>query len=290
MWMRQKGSAKKRKRKNKDWWCRMESIKKITIAFLLFFSITVFIGICSYINLKTIETFTPLSIKQVTLKFYPCTKRLHDIATIYQNPDMYPEELRILLSGNADTFDFVYAYPKKKGKLFSDTLGNITKGEFPYLLQWDERWGYASYGDNMIAINGCAPTTLSMVIAGLTGRSDVTPYTVAKYSESKGYYVAGVGTSWNLLDDVGSFGITNVPVLNTYESISASLTSHHPIICSMLPGDFTKTGHFILLYGMQDGDIKVYDPNSISRSEKLWSYDAIKDQIAELWCYQEIGF
>lgn len=268
----------------------MENMKKMTFAFLLFFSITVFIGICSFIELETMDSYTPISIQQVASHFSPCIKHMHDLAEIYQNPDIYPEELRILLSRNADTFDFVYHYPKKKGKLFSDTLGPITKGEFPHLLQWDDRWGYASYGDTMIAISGCAPTTLSMAISGLTGRSDVTPYTVAKYSESKGYYVDGVGTSWNLLDDVESFGIQSVPIYNTYASISAALTSHHPIICSMLPGDFTRTGHFILLYGMQDGKIKVYDPNNIQRSAKLWSYDVLKNQIAALWCYQEIDF
>lgn len=43
----------------------------------------------------------------------------------------------------------------------------------------------------------------------------------------------------------------------------------------MRPGDFTTIGHFILLTGVEDGKIKVNDPNSKIRSSKLWDYDVI---------------
>ena len=51
----------------------------------------------------------------------------------------------------------------------------------------------------------------------------------------------------------------------------------------MGPGDFTSTGHFIVLTGYKDGKISVNDPNSHKNSEKLWSYEDIKDQIMNLW-------
>lgn len=216
--------------------------------------------------------------------------RVQQYAEIYQNPKEYPQALRYMLSRNPEMLDFVYAYPKKKGKLFSDTLGNVSKGVFPHLYQWDEKWGYAAYGDSILAISGCAPTTLSMVVAGLTGRSDVTPYTIAKYAETKGYYVHGVGSSWDLMEDMEQFGIASQSMENDRDSIFDALRKGYPIICSMLPGDFTSTGHFILFYGIQDGNIQVHDPNSIERSSKLWEYEALEHQIAALWCYQEMDF
>ena len=51
----------------------------------------------------------------------------------------------------------------------------------------------------------------------------------------------------------------------------------------MGPGDFTTTGHFIVLSGCEDGLIKINDPNSYANSEKLWSYEEIADQIRNLW-------
>ena len=67
----------------------------------------------------------------------------------------------------------------------ADTIGEVAAGEIPLLLQWDERWGYSVYGDNMIAVNGCGPTAVAMVVSGLLCDPSVTPYKVAKFAEDK---------------------------------------------------------------------------------------------------------
>lgn len=63
------------------------------------------------------------------------------------------------------------------------------------------------------------------------------------------------------------------------------LASGHPIICSMRPGDFTTTGHFIVLNGYENGQFHVLDPNSNANSEKLWSYERLSPQINNLWAF-----
>ena len=76
-----------------------------------------------------------------------------------------------------------------KGYLTAEPVANggLThaekKEDIPLLLQWDKRWGYAPYGNNNIAISGCAPTCLSMVIVGLTKDTAATPDVVASYAE-----------------------------------------------------------------------------------------------------------
>ena len=65
--------------------------------------------------------------------------------------------------------------------------------------------------------------------------------------------------------------------------IIRNLQVGNPIICVMGPGDFTSTGHFIVMTGYVDGKISVNDPNSPSRSNMLWDYEDIKDQIRNLW-------
>lgn len=159
-------------------------------------------------------------------------------------------------------------------------------GEIPHFLQWDERWGYQIYGDNLMAVNGCGPTVLSMVAAGLTGDSTVTPYKVAKFAEENGYYAGEAGTSWSLMTEgARQFGIHGEEMGLSEEEIISALENGNPVICSMSPGDFTTTGHFIVLVGTEDGKIRVNDPNSVKRSEKLWDYATLEPQINNLWVY-----
>lgn len=68
-------------------------------------------------------------------------------------------------------------------------------------------------------------------------------------------------------------------VINTY------LDRGNPIVCSVGPGDFTTTGHFIVLLKTSDGKYVVRDPNSIERSKKLWTYEDLSSQIRNLWAF-----
>lgn len=207
------------------------------------------------------------------------------ITEIINNYNTYPEPLLDMLSRDIDLLDFVLNYQDKTGKVFNEPI-NTSKNEIPLLLQWDERWGYAPYGENMIAISGCAPTSLSMVIIGLTGDNTITPYKVAKYAEDNGYYVNGTGTSWNLMTSGSKqFGIEGKEISLSKNTVFNELENRHPIICSMREGDFTTKGHFIVLTGLTNGKIKINDPNSKKRSSLLWDYDRLEKQIKNLWSF-----
>ena len=207
------------------------------------------------------------------------------INKIIKNIDAYPSELLEMLSRNPDMIDYALDYLNKKGEVTSDNIGEVIKGKFPLLLQYDERWGYGIYGDNVIAINGCGPTVLTMVIAGLTGRNDITPYDIAAFSEREGYYQEE-GTSWLLFTEgIKQYGITGENIPLSESIINENLIQGHPIICSMRKGTFTTTGHFILLTGVKDGKYIVNDPNSRERSNTLYSYDEISYQIKNIWSF-----
>ena len=54
----------------------------------------------------------------------------------------------------------------------------------------------------------------------------------------------------------------------------------------MGPGDFTSSGHFIVLTGLNDdGTVRVNDSNSRINSKKSWDLDRIMGQIRNLWSY-----
>ena len=55
----------------------------------------------------------------------------------------------------------------------------------------------------------------------------------------------------------------------------------------MGPGDFTTTGHFIVLVGVDDrGEIMIRDPNSKKNSNKTWALEDLMPQIRNLWSYR----
>jgi len=55
----------------------------------------------------------------------------------------------------------------------------------------------------------------------------------------------------------------------------------------MYPGDFTYTGHFIVLTGIdENGAITVNDPNSPANTKKHWSMTEILPQIRQSWGYR----
>lgn len=103
-------------------------------------------------------------------------KRLHSLAkkdsayqNIYDNRDKYPTVLLRSLCNNAEMLEFVKGYLSADGFAHGHLTKKECKEKIPLLLQWDQRWGYVSYGSSDIALSGCAPTCLSMVIVGLTG-------------------------------------------------------------------------------------------------------------------------
>lgn len=200
----------------------------------------------------------------------------------------YPEDITSLLKKNKETVDFVEHFAENKNTAPARTVADdLKKGEIPQYLQWDERWGHASYGTGFIASCGCGPTAMSMVIAGLTGDTTVTPVKVARYSEKNGYIDENNNTYWELMSKGGEhWGVKSFGGDTSEDFIAKELKAGHPIICSVGPGDFTKKGHFIVLTKYKNGKVKVNDPFSQKNSDKLWKYSKIKDQIKSLWVYK----
>lgn len=206
---------------------------------------------------------------------------------ILENIEDYPVDLIHALSKNDELLDFVLDYPEKKDQEENiEITEEIEEGKCPEFLQWDERWGYLQYGDNIIAVNGCGPTCLSMVVMGLTGDKTKTPKEIADFSEENGYYFES-GTGWELMMEGASrLGLECQEVGGDANSILAQLDMGHMLIVSMGPGDFTSAGHYIVVESSnEDGTVNVHDPNSKIRSEMEWEPEVIASQAKNIWAY-----
>lgn len=201
----------------------------------------------------------------------------------------YPTSLIDLLERNPETETFVLEYPLWQGGSYDLSDFDRSQG-VPLFIQWDQRWGYTKYGSDVIGITGCGPTCLAMVGYYLTGDSWYTPENVASFSWKNGYYSAGNGSSWTLISQGAvelGLDVTEIPLVK--KRMTDNLEVGNPIICAMGPGDFTTSGHYIVLVGMEDGQFQVNDPNSYANSSRLWSYEEIEGQIRNLWVIRYFG-
>lgn len=197
----------------------------------------------------------------------------------------YPESLIDLLERNPETKDFVLNYPLLSQEIQTIDLAQYANSEsVPLFLQWDTRWGYLPYGSDMAAITGCGPVCLSMAAFYLTGDEQFSPDNMIAFAADNGYYSPGNGSSWTLISEGGEklgFQVTELPL--DKDRIFKSLSSGEPVICVVGPGDFTSSGHFLVMTGIENGMLRINDPNSIENSSKLWDYEQIKGQIKNLW-------
>lgn len=231
----------------------------------------------------------PKGYKKIYNKLYDLREENPEIDDILINIGKYPKDLLTLLSKNTETLSFVSDYLMHVDDV--EASGEITKkeldGTIPLFQQWDKRWGYVKYGGNILAINGCGPTCMSMVYTGLTGNGDKNPAAVADFCIENNYYTEDSGTSWALMKNGAiELGLNAEQLPLTQDGIKEKLETGQPVICSMKPGDFTETGHFIVLCSIsEDEKLQVNDPNSILRSQTEWDFEVVFKQIKAAWAY-----
>lgn len=201
------------------------------------------------------------------------------------NSTQYPKQLQELALKNEEALEFVYDYPAEHVKEHTiDLTEEASMDSVPLFVQWDKRWGYEKYSGNFFAASGCGPTTLSMVVVYLTHNRDASPLAVAKYSKEAGYSVDGSGSSWTLISEgCRHYGVKAKTVALDESRMKAELDAGHPIVINVGPGDFTDTGHFMVITGYDDEGFSINDPNSIEKSGKRWLFKNISSQIRAVW-------
>lgn len=201
------------------------------------------------------------------------------------NSTQYPKQLKDLALKNEEALEFVYDYPAEHVKEHTiDLTKEASMDSVPLFVQWDKRWGYEKYSGNFFAASGCGPTTLSMVVVYLTHNREASPIAVAKYSKEAGYSVDGSGSSWTLISEgCRHYGVKAKAVALDESRMKAELDEGHPIVVNVGPGDFTDTGHFMVITGYDDEGFSINDPNSIEKSGKRWLFKNISSQIRAVW-------
>lgn len=185
--------------------------------------------------------------------------------------------LPALASGNAS----------QDARSFSTPQSEWTKGSIPALYQTDPLWESTTYNNgSKLGTSGCGPTCLSMVYTALTGNVDYGPKEMFLFAHEQGY-MSEEGTQWIFFTEgAQTLGLIGEELAPTEQVIRENLIAGKPIICSMGPGDFTTSGHLIVLTGIdQQHRLIVQDPNSPERSARGWDFDTVISQCRNMWAF-----
>lgn len=226
------------------------------------------------------------SMEEIQTRLKNLADRYPEFQTIYDHMDQYPEALLNNLCCNPNMLDFALGYQEN----YDTTSGTLEASELdgiPLFIQWDKRWGYDAYGNDVIGLSGCGPTCLSMIVIGLTKNQEATPDKLADYATEHGYYEQNSGTKWSFMDEVAAvYGVQGYYIYLSKDNMQEELSQGHPLVCAMRSGDFTSQGHFIVIAGMEGDKFLVHDPNSIERSQQLWDYNTLQYQISAIWAFK----
>lgn len=158
------------------------------------------------------------------------------------------------------------------------------KGEVPYLYQIDPQWANAPYAGTTVEEAGCGPTCLAMAYIAATGNRDYDPAKLAQFSERNGFVEEGL-TTWTLMTDGAQrLGLNSQELPADARQVASAVGEGHPVILTVGPGDFTSTGHFVVVAGVtDDGNWIIRDPNSPQRSQQTWDPQQVLSQCRNLW-------
>lgn len=163
--------------------------------------------------------------------------------------------------------------------------------------QTDIKWGSNSYAVDgeysTIKSAGCGPTAMADILAAIVSPY-IDPVTCAAWARMKGYKVYKSGTSYSFPVAIGKqYGVT-VRRINTANIYGNSASAHHAqvlaellkgnwVIACMGKGLWTSSGHYIVVYGYEQGKVYINDPASTRANRACNLWDTFKKQVKYYW-------
>lgn len=230
----------------------MENIKKIIILILL---ITIGAFIISIINLNkkernlqnnVIENQTEVNISAELPKL-----------TVQDEENLEEQEVE------DEGFELQGEIAYEGGKSQRWNLNVSGEPKLTYISQIDNRWKNYPYTvtnnkNQTIGRSGCGVATAAMIIDSIVGNVSVTE--LADVFVKYGYRSPNNGTYWSANRAIADEFDIEYKETSDFSVMLEMLKSNNYIIASVGNGLFTTGGHYIMIYGIEGDNLKIYDP------------------------------
>ena len=160
-------------------------------------------------------------------------------------------------------------------------------------MQDDNEWGSKPYSiigsrSQTIATSGCGPASMAMVLNYYIDNS-ITPVETAEFALENNHRTRNNGTSWTYFQDMANeYDLEFLQTASSVEALEWMNTQEDPlIVCSMGPGLWTREGHYILLWDVQDGIAYINDPMSTEKKRTENSYNYMASQCKQYFCFNK---
>lgn len=164
-------------------------------------------------------------------------------------------------------------------------------------LQTDSRWSgkdYSAAGERTtIGASGCGPTAMAMVLATWAEPS-VTPETECAWALAHGYKAPRQGTYYGYFAPAAARYGLHCTQLNWSSLYGNAASAYHAkakaaldagglVIACMGPGNWTSSGHYVLLWKLEGDTIYINDPASTLSRRTQGSYALFRQQVKYYW-------
>ncbi|MDD4369796.1 MAG: C39 family peptidase [Anaerostipes sp.] len=134
-------------------------------------------------------------------------------------------------------------------------------------------------GTSTIKAAGCGPVCVAVCYSSLTGKKVSIPK-ICKLAYKKGWYINGAGCTHYVIPGLSKeYGLKSKGLGTNMNAIKKALKAGHPVVALMGAGDFTGSGHFIVVTKLVGNNrVEVADVGSRARTAQTWSLKKIVRQ------------
>lgn len=227
----------------------MENIKKIIILII--------IGafIISIINLNKQERNLPNNVieNQIEVNISAELPKL----TVQEEESLEEQEVE------DEGFELQGEIAYEGGKSQRWSLNVSGEPKLTYISHIDSRWKNYPYTvtnnkNQTIGRSGCGVATAAMIIDSIVGNVSVTE--LADMFVKYGYRSPNNGTYWSANRAIADEFDIEYKETSNFGVMLEMLKSNNYIIASVGNGLFTTGGHYIMIYGIEGDNLKIYDP------------------------------
>lgn len=197
----------------------------------------------------------------------------------------------LLVDGVVGPSTWITAFSNEK-TVEQPTTSNKKNIQPKNFKQYDSKWGSVVYTKNntynkkqTIRNSGCGPTSMADIVATWWD-STATPKTLAALAVSKGYRTTNSGTAWGFFKYCANkYGANKFVQTTSFATAEAAIKDGAYVVCSMKPGLWTKGGHFICWWWVDDTYVYVNDPASAAAARAKAKKNLMKEQCKQYFIF-----